>query len=53
MIKTLQNEAITPLITKITLKFFFEHFPSNLLDPQKSTFGDVILGIGRIFLKMK
>ena len=27
------------------IKFFFEHFPAKLLDPQKSTFGDVILGI--------
>ena len=45
LIKTLQNEAITPLFTKITLRIFFEHFPSKLLDPQKSTFGDVILGI--------
>ena len=27
------------------IKIFFEHFPSKLLDPQKSTFGVVILGI--------
>ena len=27
------------------IKIFFEHFLSKLLDPQKSTFGDVILGI--------
>ena len=27
------------------IKKFFEHFSSKLLDPQKSTFGDVILGI--------
>ena len=27
------------------IKIFFEHFPSKLLEPQKSTFGDVILGI--------
>ena len=36
LIKTLQNEPITPLITKIALK---------LLDPKESTLGDVILGI--------
>ena len=45
LIKTLQIEAITPLITKIVLKISFEHFPSNLLEPQKSTFGHLILGI--------
>ena len=27
------------------IKTFFEHFPSKLLDPQKSRFGDLILGI--------
>ena len=27
------------------IKKIFEHFPSKLLDPQKLTFGDVILGI--------
>ena len=27
------------------IKIFFEHFPSKSLDPQKSTFGDVILGL--------
>ena len=31
------------------IKIFFEHLPSKLLDPQKSTFGDVILGI-KLFL---
>ena len=34
------------------IKFFFEHFPSKLLDPQKSTFGDDILGI-KLFLKWR
>ena len=32
------------------IKIFFEHFPSKLLDPQKSTFGDDILGI-KLFFK--
>jgi hypothetical protein len=32
------------------IKIFFEHFPFKLLDPQKSTFGDVILGI-KLFFK--
>jgi hypothetical protein len=32
------------------IKIFFEHFPSKLLDPQKSTFGNVILGI-KLFFK--
>ena len=27
------------------IKIFFEHFPWKLLEPQKSTFGDFILGI--------
>ena len=31
------------------IKDFFEPFPSKLLDPQKSTFGDVILGIKLFF----
>ena len=31
------------------IKNFFEHFPSKLLDPQKSTFSDVILGIKLFF----
>ena len=47
--KTLGNEAITPLITKNTLKTL-EHFPLKLLDPQKSTFGDIVLGI-KLFQK--
>ena len=41
LIKTLQNEADH----KNYYKIFFEHFMSKLLDPQKLTFGDVILGI--------
>ena len=35
---------------KNCIKIFFEHFPSKLLEPQKSTFGDVILGI-KLFFK--
>ena len=31
------------------IKHFFEHFPSKLLDLQKSTFGDVILRINLFF----
>ncbi len=34
LIKTFQNEAITPLITNIAL-IFFKHFLSRLLDPQE------------------
>ena len=30
---------------KNNIKKFFEHFPSKILDPQKSLFGDVILEI--------
>ena len=43
--KTLQNEADD----KYYIKDFFENFLSKLLDPQKSTFSNVILGI--IFFK--
>ena len=43
--KTFQNEGNTPLITKITLRTFFEHFWLKLLDPQKSLFGNIILEI--------
>ena len=32
------------------IKFFFEHFLSKLLDPQRPTFGDVILVI-KLFLE--
>ena len=32
------------------IKTFFEHFPLKLFNPQKSTFGDVILGI-KLFFK--
>jgi hypothetical protein len=32
------------------IEIFFEHFPLKLLDPQKSTFGDVIFGI-KLFQK--
>ena len=35
---------------KNLIKNFFEHFPSKSLDPQKSTFGDVILGL-KLLLK--
>ena len=43
--KNSSNEAITSTDHKNYTKNFFEHFPFKLLDPQKPTFGDVILGI--------
>ena len=43
LIKTLQNKANTPLITKITLKIFLNIFHQNYYTRKKSLFGDVIL----------